>query len=156
MKKLVVFVLVFSLFVSCKKENRPEKPQNLIPKDQMVNIILDMSILTAAKGVNRVALEDKGIMPEDFVYKKYGIDSLQFAASNNYYAHHIQEYEDIYLIVNDSLKALKDRLKEEQDEVFEAKRIADSIAKNSKIKSPKPTEGKVAPKVHVDSLKQNK
>lgn len=62
MKQFILFVLVLSLiFVSCNNNNveRPKKPKNLIKKEMMANILYDMSILTASKGVNKKYLKKK-------------------------------------------------------------------------------------------------
>ncbi len=42
-----------------------------------------------------------------YVFEKHGIDSLQFAMSNNYYAYYVKDYKEIYDKVIDSLEALK-------------------------------------------------
>ena len=76
MKNQVVFIFILIVFLSCS--NKVKKPDNLISEEKMVDIIYEASILTAAQGVNKKALEDKGIEPENFVYSKFNIDSLQF------------------------------------------------------------------------------
>ncbi|MGB1309376.1 MAG: DUF4296 domain-containing protein, partial [Oceanihabitans sp.] len=92
MKKYFLFVVFISLVFSCKHTNTPEKPENLIPKDKMVNILIDMSLFNAAKGVNKKMVENNGIVLEEYIYKKHNIDSLQFAESNTYYAYNIETY----------------------------------------------------------------
>ena len=60
-------------------------------------------------------------------FKKYKIDSLTFALSNNYYAYYVEEYDEIYTKVKDSLELLKKNLDalviQEEDE----RRKTDSI-----------------------------
>lgn len=92
------YILIFVLAISCNNNSieKPKKPENLIRKDKMVEILYDMSIFTAAKGVNKKLIESKGILPEAYIYKKYNIDSLQFVQSNEYYTFNIDSYEDIY------------------------------------------------------------
>jgi DNA replication initiation complex subunit (GINS family) len=72
-----------------------------------------MSILTASKGVNKKLLEENGILPEDFIYEKHGIDSAQFALSNEFYAYNLEDYKEIF-------DDVKNRLAEE-------KKVLDSI-----------------------------
>jgi hypothetical protein len=86
------------MICSCKSNtiDAPEKPANLISKNTMVDIIYDMAIINAAKGVNRKILELEGFYPEDYVFRRYNIDSLQFALSSEYYAYNLKVYEDIY------------------------------------------------------------
>ena len=66
---------------------RPEKPENLISKDKMAEILYDMFIINSAKGVNRKILRNNGIDPEAYILSKYEIDSIHFAQSNAYYAY---------------------------------------------------------------------
>jgi Domain of unknown function (DUF4296) len=107
--KQLKYILIILLLVSCNNNSidRPKKPKNLIKKDKMADIIFDMSIFTAAKGVNKKLIERKGILPEAYVYKKYNIDSLQFAQSNEYYAYNLDSYEEIYDKVKQKLKKQK-------------------------------------------------
>ncbi len=80
---------------SCQKK-AIEAPANLIPKDKMKQIIYDLSLLQALKGVNQAALDSNGVNAAA-VYKKYKVDSLQFAKSDQYYAiENIKEYEKMY------------------------------------------------------------
>ena len=79
----------------CGDSERPSKPDNLIPKEKMSDILYDAFLLNAAKGINRNVLEINGVLPEAYVYKKYSIDSTQFALSNAYYAYDIEVYKGI-------------------------------------------------------------
>ena len=107
-KQLNYFLLLLLIF-SCKNNSidKPKKPDNLIPKDTMVEILYDVSLVSSAKGVNKKLMEEKGILPEDYIYKKHNIDSLQFALSNEYYAFNLKTYEDIYKSVK--IKLEKDK-----------------------------------------------
>lgn len=98
MMKKATYLLLVLLLVSCGGEGkkRIKKPDGLISKDKMVDIIYDMSLLSAAKGVNRKLLEQKGVHPEQYVYTKHNIDSIQFAKSNEYYAFDLDAYDEIY------------------------------------------------------------
>ncbi|MBT8266241.1 MAG: DUF4296 domain-containing protein [Bacteroidia bacterium] len=129
MMRLISIVCILLLVTSCKDNSikPPEKPKNLISKDKMVDILYDMSLLSAAKGVNKRALESKGINPEAFIYEKYEIDSLQFAESNNYYAYDIKTYDDLFSRVKLKLQADK---KAFNKEIEIEKRRLDSIRKS--------------------------
>lgn len=96
--KYIAYILMTLLIVSCGGEGkkRIKKPNDLIKKDKMVDIIYDMSLVSAAKGVNRKLMEQQGVNPEKYVYEKHGIDSVQFAQSNEYYAFDLDAYEEIY------------------------------------------------------------
>lgn len=105
MIKQISYIFLFILIASCGGEGKKKvkKPNNLISKEKMVNIIYDMSLISAAKGVNRKLMEQKGVHPEKYVYEKYGIDSTQFAQSNEYYAFDVDAYEEIYKNVKTKL-----------------------------------------------------
>lgn len=127
MKKLLYLVvcLVFSCNPSVEK---PKKPENLIPEDKMVDIMYDIFILNSAKGVNKKMLELNGILPKDYVFEKYSIDSTQFAESNNYYVYDTKTYESILNKIAEKIDAKKKEY-EALDKIEEAdkKRKEDSI-----------------------------
>ena len=106
MIKKGTYLLLILVLVSCGGEGkkRIKKPDGLISKREMINIIYDMSLLSAAKGVNRKLLEQKGVHPEQYIYTKYSIDSVQFAQSNEYYAFDLDTYEEIYKGVKTKLE----------------------------------------------------
>ena len=133
MTKQLKYFIVFLLIISCKNNDieRPKVPKNLIPKDSMVEIIHDISLINSAKGVSRQLLESNGIIPEEYVYKKHNIDSLQFALSNDYYAYDLKSYEDIYKSVK--LKLENDK-KTIQSIIYFEKKERDSINKSNRDK----------------------
>lgn len=99
MKKISVLLFCFALFGSC--QNAPiEKPDNLIDQDKMVDIIFDINVLEAMKSQTTLVLEANKINPNSYIYKKYNIDSLQFANSDKYYASDVIKYKEIFDAVN--------------------------------------------------------
>lgn len=119
MQKLYSILLLIALF-SCN-ENLIEKPDNLIPEDKMVAVLMDLAIVNAAKSTNISVLHDNDIEPMAYVFKKYDIDSLQFVESDNYYASLPKgEYERIY-------KAVDAELEKKLKVVEEAKEVRDSL-----------------------------
>lgn len=126
-----LFLAVMALFLVCGCYNvePPKKPDDLLSEDQMVNVIVDMAIMSAAKGVNKKKIEDNGIVPETYIYKKNNIDSLSFSESNLYYAFHLPIYNRIYARVKDTLnkkkafyQSIEDREKKEQNKIDSLKR----------------------------------
>jgi hypothetical protein len=106
-KRFIIYIGAFLLMVSCYNFNKPEKPNNLLSKKDMINIIMDLKLLASANGSNQILLKNKGIYSEAYVYEKYKIDSLTFALSNDYYAYYVEDYDEIYNKVKDSLEVLK-------------------------------------------------
>ena len=135
-KRLILFFGIIFTVVACNKLKGPEKPKNLISKDKMVDILIDAKFITSANSKNKIIMRDSGLDMNKYIYKKHNIDSLQFALSNNYYAFHIDDYEEIYTQLADSLEELKDELKAIEAEEWKekTKREADSLAKVLKEK----------------------
>lgn len=142
MKKYIFLFALVALFLSCNKD-LVEKPDNLIDKKVMGDIYYDMSILEALKYQNPNSLYTNGINPKTYIFKKYKIDSLQFAKSNAYYAADYREYKKMYDALNDRLKKEKTAVdliikKEAKKAVAlkkaKAKKLQDSIKKAKKIK----------------------
>lgn len=125
MKLTIQFLsLALLTLVSCKNKV-VEKPDNLIPKERMTDILLDIALLNAAKGVSMDVLDNNNIVPKEYIYQKYRIDSLQFAESNIYYAAKPADYAAMYKEVEDRLKEMK----EELNKAREDQRKSDSIRK---------------------------
>lgn len=140
-KIIVPFLIILSIFISCKKEvvNTPKK---LIEKDEMVNIMYDLSILEAIKIQNPSSLDTFKINSNQYIYKKYNIDSAQFAQNNIYYAADYKEYKKMYEQVKSRLdknvtateilikdKKKKDLLLQKAKKKLKLKKEADSIKK---------------------------
>ena len=130
MKRFIVALLLGMSVLACEPKLKPEKPDHLIPKDKMTEVLYDMFVVNAAKGINRRKLELEGLNPEQYILQKHSIDSVQFAKSNDYYAHDIEAYSEIIETVKKRLTIEKDRFeainKEEEDE---KKRKRDSLHK---------------------------
>lgn len=150
MRKTLILIVLTFFVLSCKTNSidKPERPENLISKNKMVDILYDITIINSAKGINRKILESNGIFPEEYVFTKHNIDSLQFALSNAYYAYNLKIYEDIYNKVR--IKLNKDKThfnniidieRKERDSISKSKRKElDSISK-ARI-GPKPKNNK--------------
>ena len=102
MKKIVSFLAILTLLVSCK-DVVVQKPERLIEKDVMLDMMYDLAVLEAIKYQNPASLDTFKINSRDYIYKKYKIDSLQFAKSNVYYA---SDYEDYKLMFEQITKRL--------------------------------------------------
>ncbi|WP_348799975.1 DUF4296 domain-containing protein [Flavobacterium adhaerens] len=143
MKKCIPLLVLVTLFFSCKKD-LVEKPDNLIDKNVMIDIFYDLSLLDALRYQDPKSLTDNGINPKTYVFKKYKIDSLQFAKSNAYYAADYREYKNMFDKVNNRLKKEKEAVdlinkkvekKEAAIKKAKGKRIQDSIKKLQKEKT---------------------
>lgn len=132
--KLVAIALGFLIFTSCYNVDKPEKPENLLTESEMVAVLTDMAIMSSAKGINKKKIEENGITPNAFIFKKHKIDSTIFSQSNNYYAFNIKTYNEIYDKVKDSLKELREIYKKIEVEEKKEKAKKDSLRKTQKVK----------------------
>jgi hypothetical protein len=158
MKKVIFFFVLLILFSSCNKD-LVKKPDNLIDKKVMVDVMYDMAILDALKYQDPNSLYANAVNPRTYVYKKYKIDSLQFVKSNAYYAADYREYKKMFDALNDRLKkestAVDFLLKKEEKKVAalkkeKAKKTSDSIKKARKgieLKAKKDTVLKTKKKI---------
>ena len=143
MKKIISFLIVLILLTACKQDI-VKAPNPLIEKDKMINIMYDLSILEAIKNQNPTSLETYKINANEYIFKKYKIDSVQFAQNNKYYAADYKTYKVMF----DEIKARldknkkftevlikaenkKNRLKKAAEEKLKAKKVADSIKKST-------------------------
>lgn len=103
MNKISIIFFISLFFGSCTSNTILEKPENLIPRDQMVDLITDLIIAKEAKGIKNENLERK-INYATILFEKYQIDSLRFKKSNLYYTSKIDDYNDILSKVDKRLK----------------------------------------------------
>ncbi len=116
---------VLALVFSCAEEV-VKKPEDLIPRDTMTDLLYEMAVLNAAKSTNKAILEEQFDDPTEFLFKQYGVDSLQFVKSDMYYASQPLVYEAIY-------KEVEARLEKEKKAFEEARqKRTDSLVSRSR------------------------
>jgi hypothetical protein len=165
MKNFVFIILVLFFSVSCKKELVKE-PAKLIEKEKMIDIIYDLTLLEAIKYQQPLSLDSVESNPTKFVFKKYKVDSLQFAQSNIYYAADYDNYKEMFDEINARLdkekKSTEIKLKAEEKKAAKAKKLVDAKKaaeeKKKKLKeTPKDSlKKKVVKKMNIDSIKRMK
>lgn len=114
-----LYILILFFIVSCTSNTIYKKPEDLIPEDQMVDILVDLQLALGAKSIKNI----EGNKNADYfylVYDKYKIDSTRFANSNFYYMSDIDKFNKI-------LKKTKDKLYELKKEYQTIKKGKDSI-----------------------------
>ncbi len=145
MKQLFIVLCAFGLLTTGCKQRIIDEPDDLIPPNKLENMLYDLSLLNSLKGVDKDALEENGIIPTEYLYKKYGTDSTAFTQSSVYYAaKNPEEYATILKsvkkrleaqrkIINDSIDKAKNKdLKLEKDKDSIAKPDSKTILKNSR------------------------
>ena len=95
--------------ISCTKKP-VAKPDNLLSKEEMENIIYDVSILQAAQGYKSEILVKNNVKIKDYIYKKYNIDSTTYFQNYKYHAADIESFNKIYKHVNSRIEARKNEI----------------------------------------------
>lgn len=102
MKKYLYISILLVIFSGCKSEKEnipPEIPENIIPKEQMVDILVDVQLLEAAMKVDD---ERKRKSKEytnyyySYLFEKYDITRNDFLESLEFYQRHIDLFDEIY------------------------------------------------------------
>ncbi|MFT4832863.1 MAG: hypothetical protein ACI815_002524 [Psychroserpens sp.] len=145
MKKAILYIFCIAL-ISCG-EKVVKEPEQLISKEKMADILYDLAILTAAKNTSTDLLVKNKIETMEYLYTKYGIDSIQFVENNLYYASIPAEYVAIYTKVDSVLGSVQKKMEEARKIKADSIRQARDKAKEEQIK---PSLG-LRPKVQ-DSL----
>jgi len=105
MKKIIG--LVFLILTSCVSElKKTAKPSNLIPKDSIIMVLKDLTILESHVRIKNPAVQQsyKTIKKSSqLIFNKYHIDSSRFTKSMNYYFSRQKEMEGIYSQILDSV-----------------------------------------------------
>lgn len=127
-------ILFIGLFlISCTSNTIIEKPDNLIPKDQMVDLLTDMFLASGARHIKNTN-QKRNVDYFHLVYQKYEIDSTRFKESNYYYTSKINEYDAILKRVDNRLKKLRTEFSEERKFEDSIKKMEKDSLKPSKLK----------------------
>jgi len=114
MKKNLIFGLFIILFV-CGCVNT-SKPKNLIPEDKMIDILYDMNMFQSIRSNDYKLLNSYDINPQNFIYQKYDIDSLQLSESHKYYISNIDNYQKIIEKLIERAEIEKDSISKQEEE----------------------------------------
>lgn len=144
MKRIAVCISLIILFASCTVKNEIKKPEKLIEKDVMENILYDLALLQALKGYSPQELQKNHVNPKSYIYQKYKIDSIQFVENNKYYSSDIEEYKLMYDRIIKRIETEKKTVDAEISKDFKKKqqRITDSLKRSSKKKKRQTILGK--------------
>jgi uncharacterized protein DUF4296 len=110
MKKIALAVVLF-VFFSCGN-SVVEKPEHLLSKDVMVDILYDLTIIQSAENLDPLPFSQNDIKVNEIIYKKYNTDSVSLAQSNRYYASDPHEYQKMFKRVSEKIEENKKALNE--------------------------------------------
>ncbi len=145
--RLYIIGAIFFLVYSCK-EKLIEPPEDLISQAEMTEILYDLALMNAVRSTNTNILDEYEIETMPYIYQKYGIDSLQFIKSDEYYASVPVIYQTMYATIKDRLeKKFKEidmsRQQKKDSTRSQRQRTKDSLRKKApSTKSPTPVPSK--------------
>ncbi|QAA82346.1 DUF4296 domain-containing protein [Aequorivita sp. H23M31] len=109
MKYLVIFLFLVGL-AACQNVKYPEKPKDLIGKEKMAEILAEAYLANAGRSIDNKTMLKEGVNMDSHFYTKFGVDSLQFARSNDYYAADVNAYISIFQNVEAKLQKIEKHL----------------------------------------------
>jgi len=131
------YILILSVFfAACTSNTIFEKPKNLIPKEQMVDLLTDIFLADGGDNIKNIHLQ-RSVNYFPLVFEKYQIDTTRFKESNFYYTSRIDDYDEILAKVDERLKALKEQFDAEVKLNDSLDRIKRDSLRLSRIKSPR-------------------
>jgi hypothetical protein len=97
-----ILILTSTLFVlnSCEEEIR--KPQKFIDEEEMVDVLVDLSLAEGTRSMARRGNNKKNLHQltvdqyYNLVFDKHGLTREQYDSINDYYTHFPKIYEEIY------------------------------------------------------------
>lgn len=125
MTKFFYIFIISMLFVNCTSNTIVKKPDNLIPKNEMVDILTDMFIANGGEHIKNIH-QKRNVNYFPLIFEKYQIDSTQFKESNFYYISKIDDYDEI-------LKKVEARLEKLKEENELTLKNLDSLKKNGEL-----------------------
>lgn len=130
MRTLIALVIIV-MFSGCQDVKRPQKPDDLIAKPKMVDVLTEAYLISAARNYDLRLIRNKGVQLDSLIYTMFQIDSVQFAKSHSFYTADLNEYNDMLeevkerlLVMQNNADSIDELIKEQRRE----ERKQDSIA----------------------------
>lgn len=135
MSRYCLVLFCFLALFSCK-EKLIEPPEDLIPQTAMTEILYDLALMNGLRSTNANILKQHEIETMPYLYEKYGIDSLQFVKSDEYYASVPEIYQSMYKeietrLANKIKEIDEDRKKKTDSTRARSQKIRDSLRKKA-------------------------
>lgn len=108
----ILCLVATSFVLSCSTTGAVEKPDNLIKESLMERVLYDVMVLEAMNSFTPKNPNFEAVYGNPYLYKKYGIDSLQLVQSDQYYAKFPRIYSRMYSNVIKRMEKVKDSLTE--------------------------------------------
>ncbi|MBF4986019.1 DUF4296 domain-containing protein [Nonlabens mediterrranea] len=129
MRKLIAILLVITIG-ACSGIERTPKPDPFFDTEKMASIMTDVYLIEGSMTSNRKSFVDLGVVPDQYIYSKHGIDSISFKNNFNYYADRVEEYIEVLELVEKRLLVVKDSVTLRQSNSKKDIQKIDSISKS--------------------------
>ena len=124
--KNIFLVILILMATSCAKSDK--KPENLLSKEKIVSILIDVHILESEIQTLRVSKDSSQLLFNTFereLFEKHQVDKEVYKKSFEYYLEGVKEMEKIYEAVIDSLNYM--------EKSADTKPKTDSLKTNTKL-----------------------
>jgi hypothetical protein len=94
------------LLGQCGRPEEPTRPEQLLPRQQMVRLLADIHLLEARVEASRLNPDSSKVLYNEHVkklYRGHNTNETTFRESMQYYAVHGKDLEEIYAAVVDTL-----------------------------------------------------
>ncbi len=135
--------LIFTclLLFACAEEKKEVIPSDIIPKQKMADIMLDVHLLEAAMSLNtfRTDMVSNGNPTPAFdVFGKNKITEEQYNESFEYYAQHPEQLNEIYQLVMENLSKMQAEVMNKKEDIkVKTDTVKTDTAKEKKTKASK-------------------
>lgn len=139
---LIIGILLFVgvAFFQCKKIEKPPVPDPLLSKEQMTNLMVDISLYRSAQALGAISPDDGNQNNIEAIYPKYGIDSTSFSQNFAYYTADNKSFVEIMEAAKSKLEALQEELKAkvakdtiEQEKFEETQKVVPMLSDSAKV-----------------------
>jgi len=123
MKVFLVVLLVPLLFFSCEKKEKSFEPYCKLTEAEMINVMVDFSLVKSMKSLARKDLKDSGIKPYEYLFTKHGVDSIVIRENLKYYNLDYEKakklFDTVSVVINtrsEKLQLIIDEMEKDSEE----------------------------------------
>lgn len=111
--KKVLLAILFVSFLSCENQN---KPDYLISRDQMVDLMYDLTVYNSLQSYNSNNDTMYVYHKRSDILEKYKLDSITFEEQHEFYRSDVEDYAKIHKEVNERILAKIEEVKKEPND----------------------------------------
>lgn len=120
-------LFLIAVAFSCSNVQERSKPENVIPKEKMIDIYTDMILLDAMHRSNPNTLKSYGLKVSEHLYNKFSIDSTTLAQNIAYYNFEFETNIEIY-------EKVSERIEKKKENIDSIVKLRDSLEKEERLR----------------------